>query len=153
MKQIVAAMDSLFPSIGTSRGSIASCRQNERNAINPVSRFNPKVNYTPKQRKRNSPTTSSTTSTTAAKKKAPESNSKSLLKDFILLPSPRIESVPQGRFREYLYGNGFAESAVGVSDQMSEEDVKAKVATIFKEKLELIPGIPLSGQLATRLLK
>ena len=132
-----SAIDRLFPSIGTSRGSIASSRQKDGNAL---SRFNSNVNYAPKRRKRNGPSTSSSTSScTAAKKKTTESNSKSLLKDIILLPSPRIESVLRGRFREYLYGNGFAESAVGISDQMSEEDIKAKVANIFKEKLELIP--------------
>ena len=73
------------------------------------------------------------------KKKGRESNCKSLLKDLILLPSPRIENVPRGRFREYLYANGFAESAVGVSDQMTEEDIEAKVSNIFEQKLELIP--------------
>jgi hypothetical protein len=86
------AIDRLFPSIGTSRGSNASSRQKDGNAL---SRFNSNVNYAPKRRKRNGPSTSSSTrSCTAAKKKTPESKSKSLLKDIILLPSPRIESVP-----------------------------------------------------------
>ena len=129
-----AAIDSLFPSIGTSR--VSAC-QNEGN----VNRFNPKVSYGIKRRKRSASSKSPNTSSgdTLTKKKGRESNCKSLLKDLILLPSPRIENVPRGRFREYLYANGFAESAVGVSDQMTEEDIKAKVSNIFEQKLELIP--------------
>ncbi|CAB3981919.1 Hypothetical predicted protein [Paramuricea clavata] len=64
------AIDCLFPSIGTSRGSIASSRQKDGNAL---SLFNSNVNYAPKRRKRNGPSTSSSTSScTAAKKKTPE---------------------------------------------------------------------------------
>ena len=129
-----AAINNLFSSIGSSR--VSAPLSSQLNAGN-VNRFNPKVNYAPKRRKRNG--SSSTSNSTSAKKKAQESNCKTSHKDLILLPSARIESVPRGRFREYLYANGFAESAVGVSDQMTEEDIKAKVTNIFKEKLELVP--------------
>jgi hypothetical protein len=56
--QSEATIDRLFPSIGTSRGSIASSRQKDGNAL---SRFNSNVNYAPKRRKRNGPSTSSST--------------------------------------------------------------------------------------------
>ena len=62
-----------------------------------------------------------------------------MLKDIIVLPSPRIESVRQGRFREYLYGNGFAESAVSITDEMSEEEITAKIANILKDTFEFLP--------------
>ena len=62
-----------------------------------------------------------------------------MLKDIIVLPSPRIESVPRGRFREHLYGNGFAESAVSITDEMSEEEITAKIANILKDTFEFLP--------------
>ena len=118
-----AAINRLFPSIGTFRSTAPG-------------RLNPNSNYVPTRRKRNANPGSTSSAT---KKKAPAGNSKPVLKDIILLPSPRIESVSRGRFREYLYGNGFAESAVSITDEMSEQEIKAKIAFIFKDTLEFLP--------------
>ena len=74
-----AAINRLFPSIGTFRSTAPG-------------RFNPNSNYVPTRGKRNA-------NPASTKKKAPAGNSKPVLKDIILLPSPRIESVSRGRFR------------------------------------------------------
>ena len=90
-----ALIDSLFPSIGTSR---ASAGENDGNVI----RFNPKVGYGIKRQKRSASSKSpNTSSSDNLEKEGRESNCKSLLKD-LNLPSPQIENVPWGRFREYL---------------------------------------------------
>ena len=78
-----AAINRLFPSIGTFRSTAPG-------------RLNPNSNYVPTRRKRNANPASTSSAT---KKKAPAGNSKPVLKDIILLPSPRIESVSRGRFR------------------------------------------------------
>ena len=131
-----AAINRLFPSIGTFRSTAPG-------------RLNPNSNYVPTRRKRNANPASTSSAT---KKKAPAGNSKPVLKDIILLPSPRIESVSRGRFREYLYGNGFAESAVSITDEMSEEEIKAKIANIFRETWSFCQSqsTALSGQLVAR---
>ncbi len=65
-------------------------------------------------------------------------SSKLVLKDVILLPSPNIEDVPRGLFREQLYSKGFAESAVEISDEMLEEEMKCKFNNSFKDKIKYL---------------
>ncbi|XP_046853882.1 uncharacterized protein LOC124447016 isoform X2 [Xenia sp. Carnegie-2017] len=119
------ALGNLFPSISAA----SSSRQSEL-----TYGYNPKANYVPKKGfERYGSSSSSSCSHT--KRKPTEVKLKYLLKDFILLPGPQVETVPRGRFREYLYANGFAESAVAVDDEMSEDEVRSKISCLFKEKL------------------
>ena len=65
-------------------------------------------------------------------------SSKLVLKDVILLPSPNIEDVPRGLFREQLYSKGFAESAVEIVDKMTEEKMKDKFNNCFSDKIKYL---------------
>ena len=74
------------------------------------------------------------------KNKMPKASasSKLVLKDVILLPSPNIEDVPRGLFREQLYSKGFAESAVEIADEMTEEEMKDKLNNCFSDKIKYL---------------
>ena len=74
------------------------------------------------------------------KNKMPKASasSKLVLKDVILLPSPNIEDVPRGLFREQLYSKGFAESAVEIADEMTEEEMKDKFNNCFSDKIKYL---------------
>ena len=65
-------------------------------------------------------------------------SSKLVLKDVVLLPSPNIEDVPRGLFREQLYSKGFAESDVEIADEMTEEEMKDKFNNCFSDKIKYL---------------
>ena len=61
------------------------------------------------------------------------------LKDVILLPSPTIKEVPRGWKREELYDKNFAVSAVEISEDMDECQIREKLNDVFCEKFLHIP--------------
>lgn len=63
------------------------------------------------------------------------SSKPAVLKDVILLPSPSMEEVPRGTFRESLYTRNFAASAIEIEEDMSEQDLRSLFDEIFKDKL------------------
>ena len=71
-----------------------------------------------------------------AKKSA--NSTKLVLKDVILLPCPKIEYVPRGIFPEQLYSKGLVESAVEISDEMTEEEIKQKFNDCFQDKIKYL---------------
>ena len=94
----------------STRGSSTFMRQPTTQASSSDTRdaFQPSRNYNVKKASKHKTTTNKALSKPA------------VLKDVILLPSPNIEEVPLGTFRESLYTRNFAASAIGVGEDMSE---------------------------------
>ena len=138
-----SAINRLFPSTrggsGTTHGAHGSSHSTSTSEAGQTgtSLFNVNNNYISKGRKRGSRSLRDVKGKMPVKKQGV--NGKATLKDVILLPSPTLEEVPRGLLCEQLYQKGFAESAVQISDDMTEEDVKLKFNEIFKEKIEFFP--------------
>ena len=123
-----AALRQLFPSIRgqSSSHSAASASVSASRATNGV--FNPSANWSRKGKKRgNKKGTSAICGSSGV--------SKAVLKDVVLLPSPKVDEVPRGQFRETLYSKNFAASAVEFSDEMQEEEIRCKCNELFERKL------------------
>ena len=58
------------------------------------------------------------------------------MKDVILLPDPRMKTVPRGRKKEELYARGFVATAFGVTNEMTNVQMRQQFSTMFSEKLE-----------------
>ena len=114
-----AAFRQLFPSIRgqSSSHSAASASVSVSRATNAV--FNPSANWARKGKKRGN---KKGTSAICGSRRV----SKAVLKDVVLLPSPKVDEVPRGQFRETLYSKNFAASAVEFSDEMQEEEIRCK---------------------------
>lgn len=134
------ALHRLYPSINqppvvgnASNATVTQLATTDRSFVNALTRFDPNTNYRPKKGKKHPARQN--------KRKHSEStrSSKATLKDVVLLPSPKINVVPRGKNREELYTKCFAESAVEISDDMSEQTIKEKFATIFQRKLNSLP--------------
>ena len=104
---------------GESSSSLSSCTTKS-----PY--FNPSVKYDGKKGKKN-----------ATKRKFQEnSTSKTVLKDAILLPSPKVHEVP----RELLYSKDVAKSVLQISDDMTEFEIRSKFDELFEVTLGHTPG-------------
>jgi len=66
-----------------------------------------------------------------------------VLKDIILLPSPHIDDVPRGTFRESLYTRKFAGSAIPIEEEMTEKELRCLFDDLFKEKLDSVKMDPI----------
>ena len=58
------------------------------------------------------------------------------MKDVILLPNPRMKTVPRGRKRDELYARGFVATAFGVTNKMTNVQMRQQFSTMFSEKLK-----------------
>ena len=58
------------------------------------------------------------------------------MKDVILLPNPRMKTVPRGRKKEELYACGFIATAFGVTNEMTNVQMRQQFSTMFSEKLK-----------------
>ena len=58
--------------------------------------------------------------------KRASSVSKPVLKYVILIPSPSVDEVSSGQFRDTLYSKRYAASAVEFTDDMPEEEIRSK---------------------------
>ena len=87
------------------------------------------------------PTRFQPTQTRAAKgrkpyaKKTTSNPSPAVVKDVILLPNPRIKTVPRGRTREELYARGFVASAFSITNELSESEILSQFNALFNSKL------------------
>ena len=64
-----------------------------------------------------------------------KSTGPAVIKDAILLPNPRMHSVPQGRTREDLYVRGFVSTAFSITNEITSSQVKNEFAALFASKL------------------
>ena len=137
---VEARVNRLFPSVGAARGSQRNQERQDQD-VDPIpdrqyvartNAFNPANTYKCKGKKKQS-------SSRGQKRKLEEAekvnSSKPFLKDVIMLPSPDIKVVPQGWKREELYDKMFALSAVEVSENMSEKEIRQTFTKIFAEKI------------------
>ena len=58
------------------------------------------------------------------------------MKGVILLPNPRMKTVPRGRKREALYVRGFVATAFSVTNEMTNAQMRQQFLTMFSEKLK-----------------
>jgi hypothetical protein len=113
-----AAITRLFPSVNG--------RRNTTNDTNPITpRFVPSRANVPKQTKRKKPYS-----------KKSEASSTPVMKDVILLPNPRMKTVPRGRKREELYARGFVATAFSITNEMTNAQMHQQFSTMFSEKLK-----------------
>ena len=61
------------------------------------------------------------------------------IKDVILIPSPKISTVPKGIFRENLYASGFAITGFELNTNDSDKILRSKMDTLFKDIFSLRP--------------
>lgn len=58
----------------------------------------------------------------------------------ILLPSPSVDEVPRGQFRETLYSENYSASAVEFIHNLQEEEIRSELNKIYaSKKFELEP--------------
>ena len=67
------------------------------------------------------------------------------MKDVILLPNPRMKTVPRGRKKEDLYARGFVATAFGVTNKMTKVQMRQQFSTMFSEKLR-VTGLSISSE-------
>ena len=79
------------------------------------------------------PTTESRNTTEVPKK------NKIILKDVILIPSPKIATVPKGVFREELYDCGFGVTGYELHTNNTEHELRSKLNELFKDIFNLRP--------------
>ena len=133
---VAAARSRLFPSVNSSSSvnSDASPAEStfqgnsENNALSSrLPRFEPR-RATPNQSNRRKPYAKG-----QSKKKS--TGSAVIIKDVILLPNPRMHSVPRGRTREDLYVRGFVSTAFSITNEMTSSQVENEFAALFASKL------------------
>ena len=98
--------------------------------------FNPSNVYIPSGKKR-----AKSFSSKASKKKSAKvsQTERKLLKDVILLPGPKVSTVPKGVAREDLFARGFT-TTFELSPSMIEKDIREVLEQKFQDKLRNIPA-------------
>ncbi|XP_028400112.1 uncharacterized protein LOC114523408 [Dendronephthya gigantea] len=119
-------MRRLYPSTDSDRSYVPSVRN-----------FEPSTNYRPKKGKKNLGKKRKQIDNSADKGNS--NKEKPVLRDVILLPSPKIVDVPRGLKREKLYTQGCCISAFEICDSHSEKEIRNKMITAFGEKLKGLP--------------
>lgn len=110
----------MFPSVNGTRNS----SHNTNRTINTPQFVSSRANV-PKQSKRKKPYS-----------KKSETSSTPVMKDVILLPNPRMKTVPRGRKREELYARGFVATAFSVTNEVTNVQMHQQFSTMFSEKLK-----------------
>ena len=67
------------------------------------------------------------------------SKEKSVLRDVVLITSPKTDCVPRGSEREKFYMQGCVISAFEIRDSHTENDIRKRIIDAFGEKLKDLP--------------
>ena len=67
------------------------------------------------------------------------SKEKSVLRDVVLIASPKTDCVPRGSEREKLYTQGCVISAFEIRDSHTESDIRKRMIEAFGDKLRDLP--------------
>lgn len=110
----------------------------DRNYVPSIRNFHPSTNYKPKKGKKNESKGQKRKRQASGEEKS-TSNDKPVLRDVVLLPSPKMEDVPRGSKREELYTHGCVISAFEIRDADTEEEIRRKMITAFNENFKDLP--------------
>ena len=130
----------LFPSV---RGNLQGNNEGEaipdREYVAEISNFNLSTNYRPKRGKKKESQAGVQNKKRLVFEQGKALKEKAILKDDVLLPSPKFEDVPHVSRREELYSEKFAVSAFEIHDGLSEQEIRRKLTIAFAEKLTDLP--------------
>ena len=67
---------------------------------------------------------------------------KEWIKDVILLPSPKVKTVPRNLLRETLFDEGFVILGFKLRSSASEKELTSSIEKVLSDKMAFIPGSP-----------
>ena len=139
-QSIEGEMRRLYPSINSVHENASLAGNNsapDRNYVQSIRNFQPSTNYRPKKGKKS--VVQKRKRLAGTNDEENPSKNKPVLRDVVLLPSPKIDYVPRGSKREQLYTEGYVISAFEIRDSHTENEIRKRVTNAFGEKLRNIP--------------
>ena len=109
----------------------------DRNYVPNIRNFQPSTKYRPKNGKRN--VGRKRTRFAGTSDEEDPSKEKSVLRDVVLITSPKTDCIPRGSEREKLYMQGCVISAFEIRDSHTENDIRKRIIDAFGEKLKDLP--------------